>query len=119
METVPLIFQSKTRTRFDYADQLQQQIQALWLPAAVREHRPFANRKFRLDLSWPERKLFVEIDGGEWMQGRHARGAGMASDCTKWALLTLDGWRGFRFVGSQVKSGFAIGILTEWFQREL
>ena len=104
-----------SRNKVDLADLLAQHISGLRLPRGEREHRPFPDRRFRLDLAWPNLKLYVEVDGGELMQGRHNRAAGMASDCEKMALLTLDGWRGFRFVGSQVKSGFAIAMLERWF----
>jgi very-short-patch-repair endonuclease len=107
----------KNLKAFDYADFLNQHLRALKLPAAVREYRPFPDRRFRLDLAWPDRLLFVECDGGEHIIGRHNRAAGMASDCEKLALLTLDGWRGFRFLGSQVTSGFAVQMLERWFQR--
>ena len=95
----------------DWADVLAFHIRALNLPAPAREHHPFADRKFRLDLSWPDRWLFAECDGGEWTHGRHGRGRGMQTDCEKWNLLTLAGWRGLRFVGSQIRSGYAIEII--------
>jgi very-short-patch-repair endonuclease len=103
------------RNKTDLADTLAQHLRAMRLPLPVREYAALAPRKFRCDLAWPDRKLYVEVDGGELMQGRHNRAAGMASDCEKAALLTLAGWVGFRFVGSQVKSGFALRMLEQWF----
>lgn len=93
--------------RFDYADTLALHIRARGLPEAIREYRPFTERKFRLDLAWPERMLFVECDGGEFLQAS-ARRHGGAKDCERWNMLTWHGWKGYRFVGSQVKSGYAI-----------
>jgi len=101
--------------RLDLADVLHGQIRALRLPDPVRELRPFADRRFRLDLAWVDRLLFAEVDGGEWMGGRHGRGAGMARDCEKWNRLTAEGWTGFRFTGSMVRSGEAVNFLEQVF----
>ena len=102
----------RTQKRFDWADTLALHIRALGLPEAVREHHPFPDRKWALDVAWPERKLFAECDGGEFLR-TIARRHGGASDCERWNALTLAGWKGFRFVGSQVKSGYAIGIIEQ------
>jgi hypothetical protein len=98
--------------RFDYADILFQQLKACRLPMGVREFKPLADRKFRLDVAWPERLCFAECDGGEWIKGSKGRHGG-ARDCERWNALTLAGWTGFRFVGSQVRSGYALRILRE------
>ncbi len=101
--------------RFDLADTLQLQVRALKLPPAMRDYRAIHDRKFLCDLAWPDRRLCVEVDGGELMQGRHSRAAGMASDCEKQNLLVLAGWKTLRFTGSQVKSGAAIAFLERYF----
>ncbi len=115
---MPVMLQrpSPARRRFDYADTLALHCQALKLPAPVREYGAIPGRRFRLDLAWPDRWLFAEVDGGEVMAGRHNRAAGMLSDCEKVNLLTLAGWRGFRFVGLQVRTGAAINVLEQWFR---
>lgn len=95
----------------DWANVLQQQLYALKLPPGERDYRFDEVRKWLMDLAWPWLKTFAECDGGEWSVGRHSRAPGMQSDCEKWNAATLAGWRGFRFVGSQVKSGYAAGIL--------
>jgi hypothetical protein len=99
----------------DLADLLALQIRAMHLPAPVREYQALEGRKFRCDLAWLEAKVFAEVQGGEYMQGRHSRANGMAADDEKWNLLTLAGWRGFYFTGSQVRSGAAIDFLTKVF----
>lgn len=97
--------------RFDYADELAQQCALIKLPMPTREYRPWTDRRFRLDLAWLDRLIFAECDGGEWVQGQHSRGQGMIDDCYKWNRLTLDGWTGFRFCGTQVKDGSALTVL--------
>lgn len=110
---------TSTRNKTDLADTLHVQLRAMRLPAGMREYQALAPaRKFRCDLAWPDRKLFVEVDGGELMQGRHNRAGGMASDCEKLCLLTLAGWKCFRFTGQQVKNGFALDILMRYFAQE-
>lgn len=77
------------------------------------------NRPF--DLAWPVDKLLVEINGGEWSQGRHARGQGMIDDYNKWNTATLEGWKVLLFTGTQVKDETAITVVTRalhLFQKE-
>ncbi len=99
----------------DLADLLAMHISGTNLPRGEREHVPIEGRKFRCDLAWPNLKICVEVDGGDRSVGRHSRAAGMASDCEKQNLLTLDGWRCYRFTGTQVRSGFAITFLQRIF----
>ncbi len=99
----------------DLADTLYLHICALKLPLPVREYCAISGRNYRCDLAWPERWLCVEVDGGERMQGRHSRAAGMASDCEKQNLLVLAGWKPLRFTGGQVRSGVAIAFLERYF----
>jgi very-short-patch-repair endonuclease len=87
------------------------------LPAPERDQQLVLPRQFKSDLCWRDRHLFVECDGAEWSSGQHARGQGMTDDCVKWNLLTLDGWRGLRFTGSQVKSGYALATLERALER--
>ena len=106
-------------TGTDLADTLLLHLRALRLPLPVREYRALPDRRFRCDLAWPDLKppLCVEVDGGELMQGRHNRAAGMASDCEKQNLLVLAGWHCLRFTGQQVKDGSALAVVTEALRR--
>jgi len=104
--------------QFDWADTLAAYIVLAGLPAPARDQELLAPRRFKTDLCWRERKLFVECDGAEWAAGQHARGRGMADDCEKWNLLTLAGWRGLRFTGSQVKSGAALATIERALRAE-
>lgn len=65
------------------------------------------------DLAWPAAKLLVEVNGGEWTQGRHARGQGMIDDYAKWNAATLLGWRVLLFAGTQVKNGIAVKVIHQ------
>jgi very-short-patch-repair endonuclease len=103
-------------TGTDLADTLLLHLRALRLPLPVREYRALPDRRFRCDLAWPDRRLAVEVDGGELLQGRHNRAQGMASDCEKANLLTRAGWRCYRFTGDMVKSGAALEFLKREFE---
>lgn len=67
------------------------------LPAPEVEYRFHPTRRWRMDFAWPEHQVYVECDGGTYMQGRHTRGAGYANDCAKLNAATMLGWRGLRF----------------------
>lgn len=104
------------RGTFDYADTLKQQIALCGLPEPLRDHKGIPGRQFKFDLCWPALMIFCEVDGGEWAQtnnqkARHGHAIGMQSDCIKQNLAVQLGWKPYRFVGSQVESGYALGVL--------
>ena len=66
------------------------------LPEGVREYA-FAQgikRKWRFDFAWPEAKVALEVEGGQWSRspGRHQRGKGMEGDIEKYNFAGLMGW---------------------------
>ena len=67
------------------------------MPEPVAEHRFAPPRRFRLDFSFLDHLVAVELQGGTWIRGRHVRGKGYASDCEKRNLATSMGWRVFYF----------------------
>lgn len=85
------------------------------VPTPCRQHRFHPTRKWCFDVSFPERMLAVEVDGGTWSGGRHTRGAGYEKDCEKLNEALCLGWRVIRVTGAHIKSGKAI----EWIERAL
>ncbi len=77
----------------------------------MRELCPFPGRRFRYDFAWPDRLLAVEVDGGVWMRGKHARGGGIERDCEKSVLGWEAGWRVMRVTPDLVQSGRALQAL--------
>jgi len=61
-------------------------------------------RRWKLDFSHPSTKVAVEIDGGEFVQGAHTRGARMAADYEKRNEARLQGWTVFTLTGKQVRT---------------
>jgi len=69
-----------------------------------KEEFPFCEwRRYRWDFAWPLLAVAVEIQGGEWSSGEHARGGGMAKDAMKLDLAVLLGWRVIVLTGSMVQ----------------
>lgn len=60
-------------------------------------------RKWRFDVVWKEAMVAVELDGGEWVRGRHHRPLGYARDAEKINAAVAAGWKVFRFTTSMLK----------------
>ena len=86
-----------------------------WAEASEREYRFHPTRRWRFDLAFPSRWVAVEVDGGAFIAGRHARGAGIRNDCEKFSEAAALGWRVLRVLPEQIESGQALG----WLERAL
>lgn len=86
-------------------------IRADSLPEPEQQYRFDDSRRWRFDFAWPSCKVAVEVNGGEWSEGRHSRGAGMAGDYEKLNAATIAGWRVLQFTGGQVRDGVAIDTI--------
>lgn len=67
------------------------------LPIPQREFRFDPVRKWRIDFAYPDKKLAIEIEGGIFTHGRHARVGGFLSDIEKYNALVKAGWRLLRY----------------------
>ena len=92
----------------DLESTLAWQVRVDGLPAPEQEYRFDDNRRWRFDFAWPNCRLAVEVNGGEWSEGRHNRGGGMADDYEKLNAAVIAGWRVLQFTGSQVRDGVAV-----------
>ncbi len=79
----------------------------------VREHRPFHDRKHRIDFALLPAKIAIECEGGIWIQGRHQRGQGFIDDAEKYNRLAIEGWLLLRFAGGHIKSGEALRMIEK------
>lgn len=86
-------------------------IRAAQLPEPTREFRFHPTRKWRADLAWPDRRLLVEVEGGTFVSGRHARGAGMRKDAEKYNEAVLAGYRLLRVTPDMVRDGSAFEVI--------
>ena len=90
-------------------------IAAAGLPTPERELVFHPDRRWRFDFAWSAALVALEVEGGTWVQGRHARPKGFAEDCEKYAEAALAGWTVLRVTGEHVTNGKAI----EWLERAL
>lgn len=102
----------------DLEDLLLAQIHAAELPEPVRELRFHPPRKWRLDFSWPDKKVAVEVEGGLYARrkdgsigGGHQSPSGFANNIEKYNALALDGWLLLRFTRAMIEDGTAIETL--------
>ena len=63
----------------------------------VAEYRFAPPRRWRFDFFSPKHALAVEVEGGLWMRGRHARPKGIQGDIHKYNEACLMGYRVIRF----------------------
>ena len=68
-------------------------------------------RLWRWDLAAPEIKLAIEYQGGTFMAGAHARGAGLVNDYLKLAHAELDGWLVLLVDTKMLRSGVAYDLV--------
>ncbi len=95
----------------DLADTLCRQILLIGLPEPVREHRFHETRKWRFDLSWPDRMVAVECEGGVYSQGRHLRPGGFLGDLEKYNNATALGWAVYRVTAAMIADGTALKLV--------
>lgn len=58
----------------------------------VRQFKPLKDRKYKVDFYLPDYNIIIEIEGGQWIQGRHQRGTGFRLDIEKYNALTFAGY---------------------------
>ena len=89
-------------------DMFAMQLDAVGLDGYVREYQAIPGRRFRFDFCWVKERLAVEIQGGTYSRGAHARPLGIKRDYEKGNLAVQFGWRVLQFDADMVKSGQAL-----------
>lgn len=72
--------------------------------------REFAIKPYRFDFAFPDVKLLIEIDGGNWEVGGHNTGTGHWRDCKKGNLAVIQGWYLLKFITNDVDDGSALTV---------
>lgn len=104
----------------DTADLLRQ-IAAAGLPEPQTEYLFDTQRKWRIDLAWPESQIAMEIEGGVWMRTKSGRSKGHAhpkrfmSDMEKYNEVALSGFCLLRVTPGQARDGTAVNLLLRAF----
>lgn len=97
-------------------EQLAFQMRAVGIPQPQREFRFAPPRRWRMDYAWPEIMLYLEVEGGTWVSGRHGRGAGMRGDAEKYNAAALAGWTCLRATTDMVRDGSAVFAVEQAFK---
>lgn len=85
-------------------------------PDLEREAVLIKGRKWRTDFFHRPSMTCIEIDGGQWSNGRHTRGSGYGKDCEKLFRHAIEGYRTFKLVSSMIKPEI-IAELIDFCQR--
>lgn len=73
---------------------------------AVFSHFMDTKRLFRADYLCPNAKIIIEINGGQWVNGRHNRGGiGYENDLTKLNLAQVNGYKILQFTYEMLERG--------------
>ncbi len=67
-------------------------LSSVGMPHATPEHHFHPERKWRMDYSWPQYKIALEIEGGVFIGGRHTSGMGFVGDMEKYSEAATLGW---------------------------
>lgn len=79
------------------------------------EYQFHAERKWRFDFAFVDRKLAIEVEGGTtYGKSRHSKGAGFDADAEKYNTASAMGWTLFRFSSDMIKSGKAILFVKDF-----
>jgi hypothetical protein len=84
-------------------------------PLPVAEYVFAQPRKWRFDLAWPAHWLAVEIEGGNFIAGRHARGAGLRAEYEKRNDAAIRGWVVLQILPEQIQGGELTDLLRRYF----
>ena len=83
------------------------------LAARMAEQHPIAPpRKFRLDFAFVPERLGIELEGGLYSGGAHARPAGILRDMEKANFAVLNGWRILRYATQHIE-GDPLAVIAE------
>jgi hypothetical protein len=92
-------------------------VKALKLPIPQRNYRFCPTRKYEIDWAWPDLKIGIEIQGGIWSKGAHARPLNILRDMSKRNLLTEYHWRVWEFTPAEAIDGEVIHRLIPYFEQ--
>jgi hypothetical protein len=81
------------------------------LPEPAIDARWHPTRRWEWDLSWPEYKVALEVQGGLYTGGKHVRVAGYLNDVAKLNEGQLLGWLVLWCVPRQLDDGTALALI--------
>lgn len=88
-------------------------IEKAGLPIGEGQARIVEGRQFAFDRVWRPEKVAVEVQGGVWVQGAHARGTGVERDCLKASMAGALGWRVLPISRAMIEDGSAVALIRQ------
>ena len=61
------------------------------------EYKFHPERRWKIDVAWPDLKIAVELEGGIFTKGGHTRGRGYSRNCEKYNALAMLNWTLLRY----------------------
>ena len=122
-----IIAPDKRKPKNDYKARFLRDLSSAGIPAPQTEHRFHPHRKWLMDFAYPELRLAIEYQGGNFGKGKkcpacgnHGKGghssiAGLMRDYEKFTEASLLGWTLILIDAASVRSGQAV----EWVRRAL
>lgn len=68
----------------------------------IKEYKFHSKRKWRFDYALIDLKIAIEVEGGNFIQGRHNRGKGYEKDCEKYREAVILGWKLLRYTTNEL-----------------
>lgn len=101
----------------DYKARFLRDIANAGIPAPTLEVKFHDTRKWRLDFAYPDRRIAIEYQGGNFSGGKggHSSIAGLMRDYEKFTEAALHGWLLILIDAASVRSGQAV----EWVRRAM
>ena len=86
----------------------------------VRQYRPFEDIGYSFDFAWPDlpTPLLVEVNGGLWSAGAHARPQGIKRDWDKSNRANLAGYCCLAISADDIRTGKAIELIRQAMTQE-
>ncbi len=81
------------------------------IPEPIWELYFFPGRKFRFDWAWPENKIALEVQGGNWIGGRHVRPAALEDEHDKRNEAAISNWRILYCTPEEVTTGEVFPVI--------
>jgi len=78
------------------------------LEGSLPEYRFHPTKGWRMDRAWPGAKLYVEVQGGIFIRGRHSRPRGQLDDMEKFSEASIMGWRPILVCSVEIRNGTAL-----------
>ena len=83
------------------------------LPAPIAEYPFCSGRRWRFDFAWPDQKVALEVQGGNWKRGRHTRAAALLKEYEKLNAAACLGWRILYAAPADVESGAVYALIRQ------